>query len=137
MQINLKDKATYEQELSFALTYQKRSLLGKIAGVLGILIAGILWILEISSISYPSNIKTILSWIVFGLIFFAPIHILIFGRCPKCKKVQPAGYSNADISKGVSISYTRGFTPFRKRCYYCGTYLSVKQLKKDQLKISK
>lgn len=134
MKINLTDEVSYQRELAHALTYQKRSLLGRITFILALSFCGILWLLEMFSVDYPASIKAVLSWSVFGLGFFTPIHILIFGRCPNCKKIQPAGYADADISTGIEMSYTRGFTPFRKRCYYCGTYLSVKQLEKDKLK---
>ncbi|UOO81481.1 hypothetical protein LVJ83_11125 [Uruburuella testudinis] len=75
MKINLIDKVIYNQELSYALTYQKRSFLGKFTGILSLLLGGIWWLLEIFSIAYPLGIKSILSWSVFGLLFFTPVYI--------------------------------------------------------------
>lgn len=134
MNTHLKEDAFYQQELKYALHYRKKSFLGRVSFACTIVLSMVLWALEIWHINYNPEVKNILFGSLFLLGFFTPIHILIFARCPKCKKVQPAGYGGVEVGNGIGLSYTKGFTPFRKRCYYCGTYLSVKQLEKDKLK---
>lgn len=134
MNKNLKSKTVYDQELKYASRYSNKSFLGRISFIVSIVLSLILWILEVCEINYHSTIRYVLFGLLFVLGFFTPVHILIFARCPKCKKVQPAGYGSAEVGTEAGLSYTKGFTPFRKRCCFCGTYLSVKQLEKDRLK---
>ncbi|QEY25968.1 hypothetical protein [Neisseria zalophi] len=138
MNFDLKDDAVYQRELQYALLYRKKSFLGRASFVSIYVLFIIIWSLDrwysVWIINY-SKVRSGLFVLLFIVAFFCPIHILIFGRCPKCRKVQPGGYRGAEVGgEGVGLSRGNGFTPFRKRCYFCGTYLSVKQLEKDKLK---
>ncbi|OSI32999.1 hypothetical protein [Neisseria dumasiana] len=135
MKFNLNNKVEYEQQLNYALHYKKSSFLAKLSFIVIILSAILAIFLPLELVKIiETKYANIFLFGLGSLIIFCILNTLIFARCPKCKKVQPAGYGGAEVGSGVGLSYTKGFTPFRKRCYYCGTYLSVKQLEKDKLK---
>lgn len=135
MKFDLQDKDIYQKELNYSLCYQKRSFLAKVSFVFIILLSLLMVFLPEKWMAVIENrYKSIFILGVGGMIVFHAFYTLIFARCPKCKKVQPVGYGGAEIGTGVGLSYTKGFTPFRKRCYFCGTYLSVKKLEKDRLR---
>lgn len=134
MKQNLLDEEVYHREREYALIYQKKSLLGKAISIIIVISAIIILILDKLGVELGAQIMDVVGLLSFILVFFGAIYILIYCRCPKCKQIQPAGYGGVEVGSGVGVSYSRGFTPFRKRCYHCGTYLSVKQLEKDRAK---
>lgn len=66
-----------------------------------------------------------LFFFAFGIptVFFAMSY-----KCPHCG-TMPAGSSYSFIDN--SVSYTKGFHLFPKRCICCGYYLSERALKSD------
>lgn len=134
MKSDLKNEYYYNQELTHAKCYQKTSFFSKVCTIIFVLLWALIFLPGILGFEINKKTESVLLWSTGAITFLGSISTLIFARCPKCKKVQPAGYGGAEVGNGVGLSYTKGFTPFRKRCYYCGTYLSVKQLEKDKLK---
>ena len=61
---------------------------------------------------------------IFGTLFFA--------RCPNCNALQVGNSYGVSVNEGIIASYSKGFSPFAKRCRKCTYYLSVKQLHKDR-----
>lgn len=124
----------YKIQYNYAKRYTQKNKFVKFISITTFILIAISVVLLVFMpiIGFNLNVsyEYILASITGFFIFISAVLILIFSRCPKCGKLQPADYVEVGISP-IEISYNQGITPFRERCFYCGTYLSLRKLDKD------
>lgn len=134
IEMNEIENNDYIIQYEYAKQYTKQNRIVKFIAVFTIILiitsVILLVFLPIIGLKLNYEYEYILASITGLFVFISAILILIFSRCPKCGKLQPSDYVEIGINP-AEVSYGRGVTPFRKRCFYCSTYLSLEKLDKD------
>lgn len=98
MKSDLTNEYAYNQELIYAKYYQKNSFFSKVCTIIFVLLWIMIFLPEILGFGINKKTEYVLLWSAGTITFLGAISTLIFARCPKCKKVQPAGYGGAELA---------------------------------------